>query len=54
MASILSGTRKYNLGLVLTHQDLIQLWNQNTDVANAAITNPFIRACFRLGDFDAK
>ncbi|MCP4368559.1 MAG: type IV secretion system DNA-binding domain-containing protein, partial [Deltaproteobacteria bacterium] len=49
MATILSGTRKYNLGLVLTHQDLIQLWNQNTDVANAAITNPFIRVCFRLG-----
>ena len=54
MASILSGARKYNLGLVLAHQDLSQLSNQDKDVASAAITNPFIRACFRMGDFDAK
>jgi excisionase family DNA binding protein len=54
MASILSSSRKYNLGLVLAHQDLRQLWNQDTEVANAAISNPFIRVCFRMGDFDAK
>jgi excisionase family DNA binding protein len=54
MASILSGARKYNLGLVLAHQDLRQLWNQDTEVANSAISNPFIRVCFRMGDFDAK
>ena len=54
MASILTGARKYNLGLVLAHQDLRQLWNQDTEVANSAISNPFIRVCFRMGDFDAK
>ncbi len=54
MSSILSGARKYGLGLVLAHQELRQLWNQDTEVANSAISNPYIRVCFRLGDFDAK
>ena len=54
MASILSGARKYHLGLVLAHQELRQLWNRDTEVASAVISNPSIRICFRLGDFDAK
>lgn len=54
MASILSGARKYHLGLILAHQELRQLWNQDTEVANSAISNPYIRVCFRLGDFDSK
>jgi len=54
MAAILSGARKYHLGLVLAHQELRQLWNQDTEVANSVISNPYTRISFRLGDFDAK
>jgi len=53
MAAVLSGARKYSLGLILAHQDLRQLWNQDTEVANSVISNPGTRICFRLGDFDA-
>ena len=54
MAAILSGARKYHLALTLAHQELHQLWNQDTSVASAVISNPCTRICFRLGDFDAK
>ena len=54
MAAILAGARKYNLGLVLAHQELHQLSNRDSDVASAVISNPYTRVCFRLGDFDAK
>ena len=54
LAAILSGARKYNLGLVLAHQELHQLSNRDGDVASAVISNPYTRVCFRLGDFDAK
>ena len=53
MAAILSGTRKYGLGLCLAHQDLKQLAKQS-DVASSVISNPYTRVCFRLGDDDAK
>lgn len=54
MASILSGARKYNLGLVLAHQDLQQLEGRDRDVASAVISNAYTRICFRLGDHDAR
>lgn len=54
MASILSGARKYRLGLVLAHQELQQLQSRNADVASAVLTNPYTRICFRVGDHDAK
>jgi excisionase family DNA binding protein len=54
LAAILSGARKYNLGLVLAHQELHQLSTRDGDVASAVISNPYTRVCFRLGDFDAK
>ena len=54
LAAILSGARKYQLGLVLAHQELHQLASRDSDVANAVISNPYTRVCFRLGDFDAK
>jgi predicted DNA-binding transcriptional regulator AlpA len=54
LAPILSGARKYNLGLVLAHQELHQLSNRDGDIASAVISNPYTRVCFRLGDFDAK
>ncbi|MGV7222187.1 MAG: type IV secretory system conjugative DNA transfer family protein [Nitrospinales bacterium] len=53
MASILSGARKYHLGLILAHQELRQTLSKDQDVASAVISNPYTRICFRLGDFDA-
>jgi predicted DNA-binding transcriptional regulator AlpA len=54
LAAILSGARKYSLGLILAHQELHQLASRDSDVASAVISNPFTRVCFRLGDSDAK
>lgn len=54
MASILSGARKYRLGLILAHQEIRQLLSKDTEVASAVITNPYTRICFRMGDDDAK
>jgi hypothetical protein len=49
---ILSGARKYGLGLVLAHQELGQI--DDTKILNSVISNPYTRICFRLGDADAK
>lgn len=54
MSSILSGTRKYGLGCILAHQDMIQLQKQDTELASAVVSNAGTRVCFRLGDIDAK
>ncbi|MFH1970875.1 MAG: type IV secretion system DNA-binding domain-containing protein [Patescibacteria group bacterium] len=54
ITALLSGARKYHLGLILAHQELRQLWNRDTEVANSVISNPGTRICFRLGDFDAQ
>jgi len=54
LSSILSGARKYHLGLILSHQELRQLWSRDPEIASAVLTNPFTRICFRLGDFDAQ
>ncbi|MBL8211740.1 MAG: helix-turn-helix domain-containing protein, partial [Bryobacterales bacterium] len=54
LAAILAGARKYNLGLILAHQELNQLSNRDSDVASAVIANPYTRVCFRLGDYDAR
>ena len=53
MAQILSGTRKYRLGLTLAHQELRQL-QKDSDVASAVLSNPYTRICFRVGDDDAR
>lgn len=50
--SILSGARKYGLGLTLAHQELAQI--DDPKMFNSVISNPNIRICFRLGDIDAK
>ncbi|PKO18699.1 hypothetical protein CVU37_04755 [candidate division BRC1 bacterium HGW-BRC1-1] len=52
MASILSGVRKYQLGLVLAHQEMRQL-GKDSEIGSAILANPFARVCFRLGDQDA-
>lgn len=53
LASMLSGARKYRMGLVLAHQELRQLWNRDADVAAAVLGNAATRIAFRLGEFDA-
>ncbi|MFD2916816.1 type IV secretory system conjugative DNA transfer family protein [Psychroserpens luteus] len=50
--SILSGARKYGLGLILVHQELSQI--SDVKILNSVMANPYIRVCFRLGDNDAK
>jgi DNA helicase HerA-like ATPase len=54
MASILSSVRKYRLGLILAHQELRQLEKRDAEVAGAALSNPYTRVCFRVGELDAK
>lgn len=49
---ILSGARKYGMGLILAHQELNQI--KDTDISNSLLSNANIRICFRLGDMDAK
>ncbi|MGJ8665143.1 MAG: type IV secretory system conjugative DNA transfer family protein [Patiriisocius sp.] len=49
---ILSGARKYALGITIVHQELGQI--QDNSLLNSILSNPKIRICFRLGDNDAK
>lgn len=52
MAEILSGARKYRLGLTLAHHELHQL-ERNKEVASAVMSHPHTRIVFRVGDDDA-
>lgn len=52
ITAMLSGVRKYGVGLVLAHQELAQIEEQK--ILNSVISNPFTRICFRLGDNDAR
>lgn len=54
MSHILSGARKYGLGLILAHQGMQQLLHENQEVGNAVLSNAGTRIAFRLGDVDAK
>lgn len=54
MAALLSGVRKYRLGLILAHQELHQLEAKAPDVASALLSNAYTRVCFRVGDQDAR
>ncbi|MCA1622479.1 MAG: type IV secretion system DNA-binding domain-containing protein [Acidobacteria bacterium] len=54
MESVLSGARKYNLGLVLAHQEFRQLQSRSQEVASSVLSNCYTRICFRLGDTDAE
>jgi hypothetical protein len=53
MAEILSGARKYRLGLVLAHHELHQL-QKDQEVASAVMSHPYTRVVFRVGDTDAQ
>lgn len=54
MATIVSGARKYALGLVVAHQDMVQVSRVDPDIASAILANAATRICFRQGDQDAK
>ncbi|MBU6142169.1 type IV secretion system DNA-binding domain-containing protein [Patescibacteria group bacterium] len=54
ISSILSGGRKYGLGLTLAHQDLQQLSSRDEELASAVLSNAAVRVCYRVGEQDAK
>jgi hypothetical protein len=54
IATILSGARKYGLGLVLAHHEMRQLKAQSEEVASAVLANAATRVVFRVGEQDAK
>lgn len=51
---MLSGVRKYNVGLTLSHQDLQQLQREDTELLNSVLSNTNNRIVFRVGEPDAK
>src|ERR1043166_2607479 len=53
LAEILTGARKYRLGLVLAHHELRQL-ERDKEVASAVLSNCYTRVVFRVGDDDAR
>ncbi|HEX8264570.1 MAG TPA: type IV secretion system DNA-binding domain-containing protein [Pyrinomonadaceae bacterium] len=54
MESLLSGVRKYRIGLHLAHQEFRQLQSRDLEVAQSVLSNCATRICFRLGDTDAE
>jgi len=54
MNQILSGVRKYKLGLVLAHQQLRQFQSGEADILASVLANCYTRICFRLDDADAE
>lgn len=54
MAALLTGARKYRLGLTLAHQELRQLEAKNREVASALLGNAATRIVFRVGENDAR
>jgi hypothetical protein len=54
ISSILSGARKYHLGLILAHQSMEQISKMDSEVAASVLANTGTRICFRVGDSDAK
>ncbi len=53
MEAILSGARKYYLGMTLAHQERRQLLSKDREVASSVIANAYTHLCFRLGHEDA-
>jgi hypothetical protein len=51
---MLSGIRKYNVGLTLSHQDLQQLHREDSELLNSVLGNINNRIVFRVGEPDAK
>lgn len=51
---MLSGVRKYHVGLILSHQDLQQVQKEDSDLVNSMLSNTATRIVFRVGEQDAK
>ena len=51
---MLSGIRKYNVGLILSHQDLQQLQSEDGELLNSVLSNAYTKIVFRVGEQDAK
>jgi hypothetical protein len=51
---MISGIRKYSVGLTLSHQDLQQLQREDGELANSVLGNINTRIVFRVGEPDAK
>lgn len=54
MEEMLSGGRKYHVGLVLAHQNLQQLQKHDNALSGAIMGNVATQICFRVGESDAK
>lgn len=54
MEQILSGSRKYGLGMILAHQDLQQILGVDRSIGNSILSNAGTRICFRVGEQDAQ
>lgn len=54
LSHIISGARKYGLGLIVSHQDMQQVLKHDAELATALLANAGTRMCFRLGETDAK
>lgn len=54
LSHIVTGTRKYGLGLIVSHQDMQQVSKHDPELATALLANAGTRMCFRLGEADAK
>lgn len=53
LGAIVTGARKYGIGLTLAHQSLRQL-QRDDETGQAVLGNTFTRVCFRVGDDDAR
>ena len=51
---MISGIRKYSVGLTLSHQDLQQLQREDGELVNSVLGNINTRIVFRVGEPDAK
>lgn len=51
---MISGIRKYHVGLTLSHQDLQQLQREDSELLNSVLGNIHNRIVFRVGELDAK
>jgi hypothetical protein len=54
LSALLSGVRKYGVGLTLAHQNLSQLSTRSPELVDSLLANAGSRICFRLGDQDAR
>lgn len=54
MESILSGARKYGLGMILAHQDLSQVERQDRELVQSLFSNVGTRISFRVSETDAR